>query len=584
MGARIDIGRLHLRYVLKEGRSVSRSQLDDVAVRLLPEALEQALGDLDDGTLVVLRRVSAQVRLRSSEGATVWARAWAESLATQVRALVKEVHAGADTAEEEVGVGFSGPVAALARYAIDAVEGNLDRWYWSPEAGALKAVQRALSSLPGVDGHTHAYASSPPPPLAPSTAQAVEWAFRTAGAALPEVIRRVASEGRLAQVLSVIRPEVAAELITGLGDRAPAPQEASTLARADSARLPVQEGTWLGAMAARLAAWPAPGAGDPRNVLALLSLAISERPSLRGAAGVTAAVERSLQERMNGRTGETGAPQAPAAPVARETGAVPSAAPRVQTPEALAPPAVAAPPPATSSEARVVPPADGEDAPEAPAELLPERREQSLPTRYGGLLFLLHLIRDLEIPSAILEEPDLAIEPGLGAVLYLMSCQLVPGAEADPVALALGGLEEPAAPATALTPERASAMMRAGARVAAEAGRFPSLVEPEDAVTLRENTAASQVARAAPPWLQELTLHFCQSLVGALRARMEVELPLAELLQAVVARTGALRQTPTHLDLDLPQDAVRLDVRRSALDVDPGWVPFLGKVVSIHYV
>jgi hypothetical protein len=45
-----------------------------------------------------------------------------------------------------------------------------------------------------------------------------------------------------------------------------------------------------------------------------------------------------------------------------------------------------------------------------------------------------------------------------------------------------------------------------------------------------------------------------------------------------------LRHTPSHLDLDYPLSAVRLPVRRLALDVDPGWVPWLGRVVTFRYV
>ena len=45
-----------------------------------------------------------------------------------------------------------------------------------------------------------------------------------------------------------------------------------------------------------------------------------------------------------------------------------------------------------------------------------------------------------------------------------------------------------------------------------------------------------------------------------------------------------LYHTPSHLDLDLPLAAVRIAVRRVALDVDPGWVPWLGRVVALRYL
>ena len=44
-----------------------------------------------------------------------------------------------------------------------------------------------------------------------------------------------------------------------------------------------------------------------------------------------------------------------------------------------------------------------------------------------------------------------------------------------------------------------------------------------------------------------------------------------------------LVHTPTHVDLFCPRTAVRLPVRLAALDTDPGWVPWLGRVLRFHY-
>lgn len=41
--------------------------------------------------------------------------------------------------------------------------------------------------------------------------------------------------------------------------------------------------------------------------------------------------------------------------------------------------------------------------------------------------------------------------------------------------------------------------------------------------------------------------------------------------------------TETHLDLDLETTSVDLALRLSGLDLDPGWVPWLGRVVRFHY-
>jgi hypothetical protein len=607
MEPRVDIRRLHLRYIERSGTRVDRSRLDDVAVRLLPSALERALDGVDDGAIVILRKVAARVRLHEGVEAT-WARVWAESMASEIRRLIAELRTRPSPAESMVGVAFAGPVDALARYAIAAVEGQLGKWYWSDESNTLKAIQRALSALPGVDGQTHAYAASPLPPQTPTRSEAVEWALRAAGASLPELLRVVNEEGRLGAVLAEVRPELAAWLAASLCGE-PFAAEESAAVRSQPSQSFVEATAWLVSRAFKLGTWPASSPRDPRNVLALLALALAERPQLRGAAGLAAAVRAVLEDRLS----IPGARE-PAEPThipelssikdkASEVSSIPIQKAGVHEPpnssipsspssvsggaikEGTPPEPLIAPVRGAEQEARLIPLSPASRMTEAEPVPRPlEPPEAAEPTRFGGLLFLIPLIEGLGIPSAILEEPAIAVEPGLGAVLYMMVCQLVPDAEADPVALALGGLEEPVVPATALDPERASAVLRAGARVAEASARLPFIADPDDEPRLRNRAATSRVARSAPLWLQELSLHFALRLVGALRARIELELPLDALLDLVIARAGKLKRTLTHLDLMLPLDSVSVEIRRGALDINPGWVPFLGRVVSIHYV
>ena len=49
---------------------------------------------------------------------------------------------------------------------------------------------------------------------------------------------------------------------------------------------------------------------------------------------------------------------------------------------------------------------------------------------------------------------------------------------------------------------------------------------------------------------------------------------------ALIAVPGRIAATATHLDVFLPMAAVRIEVRRAGLDLDPGWVPGLGRVVN----
>jgi hypothetical protein len=50
-----------------------------------------------------------------------------------------------------------------------------------------------------------------------------------------------------------------------------------------------------------------------------------------------------------------------------------------------------------------------------------------------------------------------------------------------------------------------------------------------------------------------------------------------------LVQPARLRATETHLDLDLHAADIDPALRLSGLDLDPGWVPWLGRVVTFHY-
>jgi len=54
-------------------------------------------------------------------------------------------------------------------------------------------------------------------------------------------------------------------------------------------------------------------------------------------------------------------------------------------------------------------------------------------------------------------------------------------------------------------------------------------------------------------------------------------------LGTLVLRPARLALTPTHADVFFALDAADLRVRRAGLDIDPGWVPWLGRVLAFHY-
>ena len=55
-------------------------------------------------------------------------------------------------------------------------------------------------------------------------------------------------------------------------------------------------------------------------------------------------------------------------------------------------------------------------------------------------------------------------------------------------------------------------------------------------------------------------------------------------LRELIRRTGRIGITRTHVDLFLLANSVDIRIRRAGLDIDPGWLPWLGRVVSFHYL
>ena len=54
-------------------------------------------------------------------------------------------------------------------------------------------------------------------------------------------------------------------------------------------------------------------------------------------------------------------------------------------------------------------------------------------------------------------------------------------------------------------------------------------------------------------------------------------------LVTLARRPARVALTPTHVDLFFRLDQGNLRLRRLGLDLDPGWLPWLGRVVAFHY-
>jgi hypothetical protein len=73
-------------------------------------------------------------------------------------------------------------------------------------------------------------------------------------------------------------------------------------------------------------------------------------------------------------------------------------------------------------------------------------------------------------------------------------------------------------------------------------------------------------------------------ITAALRLRLQTpELTAEELMDAVCHRPARVVCDPGWIEIRLALDHVRTDVRRAGLDLDPGWLPFLGVVLRFSY-
>ena len=91
------------------------------------------------------------------------------------------------------------------------------------------------------------------------------------------------------------------------------------------------------------------------------------------------------------------------------------------------------------------------------------------------------------------------------------------------------------------------------------------LLQPSDELTDAWAVRLAEVVAAGESWLQT--------------ALPQRDAPLA----SVVWRPARLLVSRTHLDVWFTLDQADVELRRLGLDLDPGWVPWLGRIVSFHY-
>ncbi len=154
-------------------------------------------------------------------------------------------------------------------------------------------------------------------------------------------------------------------------------------------------------------------------------------------------------------------------------------------------------------------------------------------TRFGGLLFLLHPIEALGLPEEILAR---CAQRPFRWVLHQLALALVPVEPDDPAALAFAGLLPDAMPPT------------------------------------RDEQPPTETERA-----------FIAALVERIQTALEERLEEKSVIAFVCQRAAEIVADPGWIEVRLSLNDVSTALRRAGLDLDPGYVPWLGVVVRFVY-
>jgi len=167
---------------------------------------------------------------------------------------------------------------------------------------------------------------------------------------------------------------------------------------------------------------------------------------------------------------------------------------------------------------------------------LPRAGPLAWPTEWAGLPFFLATAAEAGLPEAVLSDAVLADQP-LSWTFYQLARRLIPAAgPADPALFALAGLVPGDEPQQPLAEEAAHLDTHAGGWARVTAARL------------------GQAERDA-----------------------------FDVAGQVAARTGSIVASSGWIEVHLDLADVDIDVRRAGLDLDPGWVPWLGVVVIFVY-
>jgi hypothetical protein len=196
---------------------------------------------------------------------------------------------------------------------------------------------------------------------------------------------------------------------------------------------------------------------------------------------------------------------------------------------------------------------EGRQSPAQPSRAsdpVTDRGDQGCATVWGGLVHLFATATTAGLPDDAFADEELADRPASWVLFHLAQAMIghAPDGPADPATRAVAGLP-PHAP----------------------------VPEPEPSAGQRV-----QIARLAERWARVTAERVTAERLGAAGPPGQADSPRA-VVTRLARRSGTVRHSPGWIEFELRLIDVDLDVRRAGLDLDPGFVPWLGAVVVIRY-
>ena len=540
----VHVNRFETQYRLPPAAFGEQRRLDQVRTRVLDTAFRQALAEtgIGENAELCIRSLTSAVRLRLNRSDESVTAEWSQAIAVEIRRALR----GAASTNVVV---YHSRRQALFDFAFGIARGDRRRaWAWR-QLGLWRSGN-VRDDAQGINELVTALCSEPDL-LVPTLGALAEAGW------LHEIALRV-TETQWIELAGAALTSIGAFYLIDVTSESPSPRGVRNALRV------LRRSKIAGAMSATRSVQVA----DVKARRAVAVLAVAEvEPTLLSTASapslvgiIATAIQSPVDQDPTFAIEQSRQNETPSSSI--ESGGRDLRADRSETVEHA--PASESRMPATEFDARrssktaqrpeqerrvaSQQPASQHPAPRLDEISLDERKASSQPidlrrralTRSGGLLFLINVVNELNLTEDIVADNVLGARP-FTWVMHQLALSLAGMQPDDPAALAFAGLS-------------------------------PQTIPPSE-----EETPANELEVAALAGLID-------RIVERLRVLLERPADSTEnLLTFVCARRAEVVSDPGWIELRFSLDDVSTEIRRAGLDLDPGYVPWLGVVLRFIY-